>query len=242
LGEVTNKELKKTLYTLNIDGYCPEITELTYPLLKHYASKIGADFHVISKRKFPKFVPPVYEKLQIHDLIKERGDDWAIYVDSDALIHPDFFDLTEHIGMETVLHHGADFANLRWKYDDYFRRDRRNIGSCNWFTVASRWCRDLWHPLDDLSFEEAYENIFPIQNEINTVITRDHLIDDYVLSRNIAKYGLRFNTVIKLLKSLNDDGNYFWHQYTMTTKEKVEKIKEVLTGWGINGKQHIYVR
>ena len=37
---------------------------------------------------------------------------------------------------------------------------------------------DLWRPLDDLTLAEALDNIFPIQAELNSVITREHLIDD----------------------------------------------------------------
>lgn len=228
------ERMKKTIYTLNIDNYNREITELTYPYIKHYANKIQADFYIISERKFPKHYAPVYEKLQIYELQKERKDDWSIYIDSDALVHPDMFDITEFLYKDTVCHNGSDMANNRWRYDRFFRRDGRHIGSCNWLTVASDWCRELWHPLDDITYEEALENIFPIQQELNTVITREHLIDDYVLSRNIAKYGLHFNTVIQIQKDIGDAGNYFWHQYTITVQEKINQMREVLKNWGVN--------
>lgn len=222
----------KTLYTLNVAGYAPEITALTYPLLRRYAQKIGADFHVMTERRWPGW-PPVYEKLQIRDLAAARGDEWAIYIDSDALVHPDFFDVTEHLPRDTVCHNGADMAGCRWRYDDYFRRDGRHIGSCNWFTIASSWCLDLWTPLD-ITFEEALTRIFPTQAERNTVITPEHLIDDFTLSRNIARFGLKFTTVVEIQRRLNDAGsNYLWHQYTMTVADKVEDMKKILTNWGV---------
>ncbi|MCX6701737.1 MAG: class I SAM-dependent methyltransferase [Candidatus Zambryskibacteria bacterium] len=225
-------KLKKTIFTLNVDGYAPEITELTYPLIKRYAEKIGADFHIISERKSPH-LPPVYEKLQIYDLGRKMGNDWNIYIDSDAIVHPDFFDVTNFIKKDTVVHNGADMANNRWRYDKYFIRDGRNIGSCNWFAIASDWCLDLWHP-SDISFEEARENIFPTQNETNTIITPDHLIDDYTLSRNIAKYGLKFKTVVQIMQEINDAGNYLWHAYTIRAEDKVKEIRKVLANWGIS--------
>src|SRR4030042_4413675 len=101
------KPLKKTLFVLNVDDYAPEITEVTYPLLKHYAKKIGADFYEIRERKFPDF-PPVYEKLQIYQLAQEMGNDWNIYIDSDALVHPDLIDATLLIPRDTVAHYGKD--------------------------------------------------------------------------------------------------------------------------------------
>lgn len=223
---------KKTLWTLNVGyKYAPEITELTYPLLKRYAKKIGAKFEVITKRKFPEF-PIVYEKLQIHELGKRS--DWNIYIDSDALIHPDMYDVTDHLHKDTVCHNGADMAGNRWKYDDYFRRDGRHIGSCNWFTIGSDWCLDLWRPLDDLTSKQALANIFPIQSELSAKgINWDHLIDDYTLSRNIARFGLKFDTIAKIQQRLNDNGNYLWHVYTIPEKEKVNKIKEMLKVWSV---------
>jgi hypothetical protein len=226
-----NKPLKKTIFTLNVNGYAPEITELTYPLIKHYAAKVGADFHVIKERKWPQ-AAPVYEKLQIYELAQEMGNDWNIFIDSDTLIHPDFPDMTNHLHKDTVAHNGRDLADIRWRYDRYFYRDGRNIGSCNWFAVASDWCIDLWHPLDDLTLEEAYANIFTTVQETNTVITPDHLIDDYTLSRNIAKYGLKFTTFKEILKGLAIDQNFWlWHQYTMPIEQKVVEMKKVLKQW-----------
>jgi hypothetical protein len=224
--------MKKTVYTLNVDGYAPEITDLTYPWLRQYASKIGASFHVIDSRCWPDFAP-VYEKLQIGRLARERGDDWSIYIDSDALVHPDMFDVTDHLTPDTVAHNGADMAGNRWRYDDYFRRDGRHIGSCNWFTVASRLCLDLWAELD-IPYDEAVSNIFPIRAELAAGLSPDHLIDDYILSRNIARYGLKFATVTSILAARGDPGNYLWHQYTITVPEKVAGLKAVMTAWGLD--------
>jgi hypothetical protein len=225
--------MRKTIFTLNIGNYAPEITKLTYPLLEHYAKKIGADFHIITERKFPDF-PITYEKLQIYELAKELKSEWNIYIDSDALVHPDMFDPTNHITKDMVLHNATDMAGNRWRYDNYFLRDGRNIGSCNWFTIASDWCLDLWKPLDDLTLQEAVANIFPTQTELNTVITPDHLIDDYVVSRNIAKYGLKFKTLREILKDLDRGADeYFCHEYIISIPEKVNKMKSTIERWGV---------
>jgi hypothetical protein len=94
---------------------------------------------------------------------------------------------------------------------------------------------ELWEPLTDLTYEQALENIHLIVSEQNSgVMDRSHLIDDYVLSRNIAKYGLKFVTLAELLKEMGQGGStYLWHEYTISTEEKVKKIKEVLEGWGL---------
>lgn len=218
--------MKKTLWTLNIENYAPTITYYTYPLLLAYARKIGAEFRIINERRFPNF-PPVYEKLQIYDL--GQTSDWNIYVDSDAVIFPDMFDVTERVGKDTVVHAGQDHAGNRWRYDHFFRRDGRDIGSCNWFTVASDWCMDLWHPLEDLTLGEAVDRIHPILIETIAGVTPEHLIDDYVLSRNIARYGLKFKTVATIQKENNDPGQYFYHTHRLPVNEKAKNIRDGLS-------------
>jgi hypothetical protein len=227
------KQIKKTIFTLNVNGYAKEITDLTFPLINHYAKKIGADFYVIKDRKFPDW-PITYEKLQIYQLAQEMKNDWNLYIDADTIIHPDFMDITNHIPKDTVAHNGCDTADNRWRYDRFFHRDGRHIGSCNWFAVASDWCIELWKPLEDLTVEEAVANIFPTVNEQNTVITSEHLIDDYTLSRNIAKHGLKFTTFRQILKDLGyDNPGFLWHQYTIPIDEKVARMNEILKAWGI---------
>lgn len=248
--------MKKTVFLLNIGNYAPEITALTYPLIRRWAKKIGAGIHIISERKFPGWDLD-YEKLQIYDLGRDMGNDWNIYLDSDALIHPETPDWTEYLGRETVAHNGTDFASIRWQYDDYFRRDGRNIGSCNWNTIASSWCLDLWRPLDDLTPEQAYERIFPTVNETcafefkldkegqperdgkgqyiqfpKAVVKGEHLVSDYALSRNIARFGLKVTTLNEVSKKLAfDQSEWYWHDYTHTIEQKYRMMRDVLVRW-----------
>lgn len=230
-----NKAIKKTIFTLNIDGFSPEITELTFPLIKHYAKKIDAEFFIIEDRQFPDW-PPVYEKLQIWKLGQEMENDWNIYIDADALIHPDMVDFTAVLPKDTVAHHGSDFASQRWKYDRFFLKDGRHIGSGNWFTLASDWCIDLWHPLDDLTLEEALNNIDPLIAEKNSgCFDKSHLIDDYTLSRNIAKYSYKFIAIRKLLEDIGRPNlqGLFWHQYLIPREVKPIEMKKVMKRWGL---------
>lgn len=228
------KPIKKTVFTLSIDGYAPEITEITFPLIYHYAKKIGADFHIIKNRVYPEY-PPVYEKLQIYHLGQEMGNDWNIFIDADALVHPDMLDITTVLDRDTVMHNGSDFASVRWRYDRYFLRDGRNIGSCNWFAVASDWCIDLWHPLDDLTLEEAIANINPVVTEVvSGEMDASHLIDDYTLSRNIAKYGLKFKTFLRFQEeTMGGPRGLLWHIYAAPKEKKIVEMKNVLRAWRV---------
>jgi hypothetical protein len=245
-----SKPIRKTIYTLNIGDYAPEICALTYPLIQAYARKIGAEFHVIRERKFPDW-PVVYEKLQIHEL-GMNGNDWNIYIDSDALVSPEMFDITDYLHKDTICHNGRDMAGIRWKYDQYFRRDGRHVGSCNWFTVASDWCLDLWRPLDDLTLEQALDNINITIGERNSGLCQtEHLIDDYTLSRNIARFGLKVQTVHDICGQLGwraPNGQpvspFLYHKYTISNEQKVREMLAILStpngqpgptgvGWGL---------
>jgi hypothetical protein len=219
-------EKTKVIFTLNIDNYAPEITEVTYPYIKLYADKIGAEFRIINERKWPE-APATYEKLQIFE--EGRPYDWVYYIDSDALIHPDMFDLTSHIHPDTVLQYGNDLVGTRFRDNRYFRRDTRRISSCNWFTVASNDCLDLWHPLEDMTVQEALSNIRPQLKEIATC-SDGHLIDDYVLSLNIAKYGLRYTTFHpKLLRHLGmENAQFFFHTHLLTREEKAYVLPRIM--------------
>ena len=248
------------LFRLNIGNYAPEITAITYPLMERYAQKIGATIHTIDERKFPDWDLD-YEKLQIYDLMPKLGAEWAIYLDSDALVHPELPDLTQVVPRNTVAHNGADFAPIRWRYDDagYFQRDGRHIGSCNWLAVAHRQCRDLWRPLDDMTFEQAVAHVFPIPEELRppdypepprykdgphigeliypdgepkAIVTAAHLVSDYALSRNIARFGLKFATLDALWKQFGMTGaNFFFHEYQVTEAAKLQHLKNTLVGW-----------
>jgi hypothetical protein len=246
---------KKTLFLLNVDNYAPALTQITYPFIYTWANKIGAEVVQITERKFPEW-PITYEKLQIYELARKHGAEWNIYIDSDALVHPETPDWTAFIPRDTVAHNGADFAGVRWSYDHYFLRDGRNVGSCNWLSIASDWCLDLWRPLDDLSPEEALSRIHPTMDEVRSgVVDTPHLVDDYALSRNIARFGLKVQTLHTIQKRLGfNDPNFFFHVYTspvedyqdgtkgedgelVTKPGKITQMHQTLARWGMAVKE-----
>lgn len=229
--------MKKVIYTLNIGDYEPEIRGLTRPYLEMYSRKIGAEIKEITERKFPEW-PVTYEKLQLHELAKDA--DWTLYIDSDALIHPDMVDFTEIIHKDTVLFYGKDFVGTRWRYDKYFRRDGRGISACSWFVLCSDWTTDLWRPHDDLTPEQAINNIWPVQGEANFAKYMGetprqyatHLVDDYSLSRNIARFGLKHLTSQQVGEQLRMNLNpYFAHIYLDDPKTKAEFLADEMMKW-----------
>lgn len=252
------KTVRKVLFTLDIGNYQPAIKALTFPLMKAYAAKIGAEFYPITERKFPGW-PIVYEKLQIFELGRGRlgvphphrarqigthpepvfveAPDWNIFFDADALISPEMFDVTVNCPPYTVLFNGKDMSQIRFRPDQYFRRDGRFIGACNWFACAPSMCLDLWRPLDDLTLEQAVKNITVTIQEHNSGMFNDnHLIDDYTLSRNIARFGLKHDTLIDICGRMgmrNQFGQgvnpFLWHQYSCSEKDKLDRMLALLS-------------
>jgi len=273
--------VKKAVFLLNVGNYAPEITALTYPWIERYAAKIGAAVHTITERRFPDWDVD-YEKLQIYALIRQLEVDFALYLDSDALVHPELPDLSAFTPRDTVAHNGSDFGAIRWRDDAYFRRDGRRIGSCNWCTMAWADCRDLWRPLDDLTPAEAVARITPTAEEqrpplrvpdwraqlrakkpewtlleeqgplarlrrqdgleveiematgveAKAVISAAHLVSDFALSRNIARFGLKFTTLGQLWPKLGmPTANFFHHEYTSTLTARVAHLAATLERW-----------
>ena len=222
--------MKKDLYTLNIGNYEPEITAITFPLLKSYAKKIGADFKVITERKFPDFPIP-YEKFQIYDLAKKSGAEWNLFFDADTLCYPDFFDVTTLVTKDVTIAHGSDFSIQRFKPNEYFKRDGRFQGKGNWAGIFSDLCLDYYHPLDCFTKDEAIAQITPVVQEKNSGVSAEHLLDDFTVSLNIARYGLKHILIPELETSRNMPHGHLYHVYSMSSEEKLIRIKKVLLGW-----------
>ena len=227
-------EPKKTLYTLNLnpDAY-RDITDMTFPLIKLYAKKIGADFFEITERKFPEW-PPTFEKLQVYELGQLHMNDWNIFFDADTLIHPNTPDFTEHVHKDTVLHNGADMSTFRFKKDRFYRRDGRNIGSATWCCICSDWCIEMMEPPKDITPAEVEAMIFPTLDELKHGVEPLRLVEDFLIGRNIAKYGLKFKMIKTLMKELEvPNAGMFYHMYARPKEEKVVKMAQVLQTWGL---------
>jgi hypothetical protein len=222
---------KVAVFTLNIGDYAPAIREITYPLMRYFAHKIKAEFKEITGRKYPLW-PVVYEKLQIHQL--GRGYDWIYFFDADCMIHPECIDFTWHLKDDECAHNGKDFAGIRFRYDENFAKDGRNIGTCGWLTIAPKKCIDIWTPTEQ-SVEEVIDCGFPTVGEMNSgLIDKGHLADDYVMSRNIARLGIKHTTIKELLPKIGlPDADFFWHVYTVPVDEKVRQMRETLRRWQI---------
>lgn len=233
--------MKKSLYTMRIGNYAPDICELTYPLLKHWARKLGAEFVEITERKYPDWPIP-YETFQLYELMKERDDDWCYWIDADALVNPETPDWTAYMTPDMCCQNGTDPGPIRWRQDEYFRRDGRRISSCNWHAIVPRDCRDFFRPLDDLTFPEVVDRISIIISEARGHCAREHLVSDYTVSRNIARFGLKYKTLMQIQRETSEaPGECYFHLYAIPKEErKVDQLLLTLARWfgGLRAGQH----
>jgi alpha-N-acetylglucosamine transferase len=181
--------MKKAVFTVIVDNYKPDMCAQTIPTIKAYADKISADYIIIDKRTYPDF-PPTYEKMQIYEL--GQGYDFCILIDADFIIDKNAPDFTVGILPNYVGVMEAFNADNMFEMDEYFKQDGRNIGLVSNFVITDKNTHRLWEPLG-IEWAEAKKKT-----------KREFIIDEYTISRNLAKYkfnftGLNYNDDIKKL-------------------------------------------
>jgi lipopolysaccharide biosynthesis glycosyltransferase len=125
--------MKKLVLTIAIGDKYQQMALITHPFIHGYASKIGADFHAIT-RSMISLTTPHWEKFRIHDLLDQY--DRIIYLDTDIIVKPDCQDLFEIVPYHQIgaYNEGRHFARSR---QDYW-----NTG----VMVLSKHHRDLFTP------------------------------------------------------------------------------------------------
>ena len=227
--------MRKLLVTLNIGDYLTEITRYTFPMMETWAKKIGAEFLILDQRKLTvegDGKPVNYEKFQLHDLVNQY--DWTYFLDSDAFVHPDTLDWVEIVGDKSVvLFSGTDPRTTRFRATNYTRRARCHVGACTWNVICSDWTgADLWQPPED--YAAAVANIVPIWAECRTGhCPHAHLIDDYQLSENIARYGLRVDTMKAICEREKIPFDGYAHLYNCDPYDKLKEIRRQLDIMGV---------
>lgn len=187
IHHIENETGPKIIYVLNINNYMPKLCEITIPSIQAYADRIGARLHIITERQYPEW-PIVYEKTQLWDLGKDN--EWTIFIDADVIIGKDLPDLTEYMGLNEVGMHMSYDYDKHLPSDYLVNKDRRNIGIVGSFLVTHKTCHRIWEP-----FEETVHNI---KRRLACNETKDHLIHEYKLSRNLARYGFKHRGITEI--------------------------------------------
>ena len=187
--------MRKLIHVVNINDFFPELFALTYPTIRSYAERNGYMINMITERKFPDY-PINYEKMQVY----EDGKDAEVNIlcDADMLIHPEFPDVTTFLKRDSIAFN--DNYNISWKYHvdriRYFMRDGRDVGIATNFVVSSDWTHDVWEPLS-LSQKDIEELAKKENTDTGGADGRGwgHYADEFALSYNMAKYGLKYTGV-----------------------------------------------
>ena len=187
--------MRKLIHVVNINDFFPELFALTYPTIRSYAERNGYMINMITERKFPDY-PINYEKMQVY----EDGKDAEVNIlcDADMLIHPEFPDVTEFLKRDSIAFN--DNYNISWKYHvdriKYFMRDGRDVGIATNFVVSSDWTHDVWEPLS-LSQKDIEDLAKKENTDTGGADGRGwgHYADEFALSYNMAKYGLKYTGV-----------------------------------------------
>jgi len=217
--------MKKLIHVVNINNFFPELFALTYPTIKDYAEKHDYMINLITERKFPDY-PLHYEKFQVYEDGKEAQVN--ILCDADMLIHPEFPDVVSRLRRDSIAFN--DNYNISYKYHveriPYFMRDGRDVGIATNFVVTSDWTHDAWEPIP-LSAKD-------IESLAKKEVTEDgnqrgwgHYADEFAISFNMAKYGLKYTGVTW------EDWMRPWlvHTGTGNKQESLEIARRTLAQW-----------
>jgi hypothetical protein len=201
--------MKIEVFVVRVDNYLPELCDITLPRIEAYAKRIGAKFTLISTRKYPEF-PPTYEKMQIHELGKDN--DYNILLDADIVLGDDFEDITKNVPLNGVGFWHEYKASSLFAIDEYFFRDQRGVGVATNMLVVPRSCHDIFTPLE-FGAEEASKRT-----------SRWFIVDEYCVSRNLAKFGLKYKSCLT-----REDNFLHLNVTTDNLKDEVKRAELWLT-------------
>lgn len=204
----------KCVHVVNIDNFFPELWKMTYPTIKEYADRINANLNIITTRQYPQFHIN-YEKMQVW----EDGEayEWNFLVDADVLIHKDFPDFSTIVPEHHVGFNDNYYASEKFNIDNYaeFLRDGRNVGIASNAVITHWTTHDLFKP-----------EVTPWERQ-NVCKVRQGDIDEFNLSFNLAKYGLKYCGI-----TWEDwQRYYFVHIGTGDQQEALRLANRVLTTW-----------
>lgn len=211
--------MKRALVTIKVNNYRPEICALTFPSLKNYADRIKADFISVENRQFENW-HPAYEKLQCWEISADY--DQTLLIDADIALHPKFVDLLDALPADccgswmTYRIRSPELTLWATQDDPYFTRDGRNLGIVGSIVACTKLTRHIFKPLS-----EKHK-----PHEIQNKIYRPAIIDEYVMSRNMAKYGLKHQGLWPSANGI--------HHAEITTKgelDALEKLENQIKAW-----------
>lgn len=196
--------MKTAVVTICIGAFYKALSEITHPMIKNYADKIGADFICLTETKFPL---PHYAKFQIGKLLEKY--DRVLYLDSDILVSPQTPNIFEvvpenKIGMldESPLGYHNEFRSFLQQYGPQFLGEWERHRKC--YNAGVIVCSKRHKQIFELPkvfpnhhFEQSYLNlrlleekteIFSLPYQYNRMIYLDLVIPEHRLKSYIIHY------------------------------------------------------
>ena len=201
------RQLKRKLHVVYINDFFPELWKLTLPSIEAYADKHGYELNIISKRKFPEWHIN-YEKMQVYE--DGMDCDVNLLVDADILIHPQYPDLLGLCPPNWISVMDAYYASEKLLLNKDFLRDGRDMGIASNFVFSGALTHDLYKPLE-ITPEEGRE----------ITLFREGDIDEYCLSKNMARYGIKYCGVV-----------------AHTNPKITEKLKQLIVHTGTGNREY----
>lgn len=216
---------KKLVVTLDIN-YDSRITDITFPYMRQYAKKIGADFKVIKFRIFNNSYPISLEKFQLYNISKDY--DWVIFFDADLLINPDCFDLTNVVDHDMIL--------VPESLDPFEQFEPLNIlGKYNlthhfplFLSVFSRESRSAFEysDINPLNFakhiKSSSERLYHYKRKRDCDIEDVWFLDELIYSFNVCRYKIPYGSMKESFPNINICA----HPLSMSNNEKIRFLLE----------------
>jgi hypothetical protein len=152
----------RTALATRADNTIKEMTDITHPIMREYAKKIGADFIVLDDNKG---LHHHYRILQFYDLFDTY--DRIISMDSDVIIAPDCPNLFEVVPEDKIGTVYEDIFSRKWDRQMRILKAQQQFGNLNWtggyintgVAVFSKCHRELFKKRElymDLGYDDVY--------------------------------------------------------------------------------------
>ncbi len=202
--------MKKLLVTLNIGDYDKDITSLTFPRMKEYAKNIGADFHIITERKFPDLDINL-EKFQLYDICLDY--DWTIFLDADCLINLKGIDLTKLVENGRIIISSYNNPKHHFYPENIEGQYNLNYYAPFFFLVFHKNSRDCVRPYSNPLDYCKYINIesqnkefleyFSSKNMNKSIVSSSWFLDEFLLTLNLHRYNIKTASLQEDFPELN---------------------------------------
>lgn len=244
--------MKKAIVTLCIGEFYEKIGEITHPMFKAYAEKIGADFIVLKEdfiNKNTKHNPPIfcYEKFQIGELLDKY--DRVCFLDTDMIMSPetpDIFNLvpSDMIGLvdEAPLGYDTKFIEFLKDYAPEYLNYWIEVHHRKCYNTGVLVCSKIHKNVFTIPKvlvnhyqEQSYLNlqiikekvkVFDLPYQYNRMIYMDLIIPEHRLKSYIIHYAGFLSG-----RSIEEVINFLNKEYKMLISKDFSE-DDVLIGWG----------